>query len=500
MAVDPDAVEPFATPSCAGVSVAAATDDLGSLWHVDDPDEWPSLEEVKASTVRRVLRGTVGNRNVHIKLFRAARLSDRARDAVGGSRAGREFEQLRRARAAGLPAVRPLAAGTFRGSFGARSFLVTETVAGGEPLPDHPWSAALSDATGQLLRRAHDLGLHAPDLHRGNMIWDGTALWLVDLTGAHLAQPVEDADRARALAFFFQHLDGGSAAPEAAPVWRAYLGAAEAERGETLRAAGRQASRRIRARALLSFGRRAFRACRHTEEGPRPGRKGRLFLHRPAAALHEEAQALLEAPENAQVIKRGRRGGVFCTDSLIAKTRTAAHARKLFRASYWLLFAGVPTPRPVALRIHDRRGAVALERLPEANLLERWRRSAPLPPDDLRAIARSLGNAIGRLHAHGLRNRDLKLDNLIWHGGQVHLVDLDGVRRKLPHDGRGVGHDLGRLSAAWTAEGQPGGSPTARTFLRAYARARRDLLARPLTPHDLRTATDRAKAWATAHG
>jgi len=497
---EPTAIEAFSTPHCSGRVVAAAKSDLEELWRVEDPEAWADMELVKASTVRRVFRTRCGDRDVHVKLFRAVRLSDRARDAVGGSRAGREFDQLLRARERGLTAVEPLAAGTFRGTFGARSFLVTATAPGAEALPAHPWTPALAEAVGRALRRAHDAGLHAPDLHRGNLLAapDGT-LWLLDLTGAHLAQPVEDADRARAMAFFFQHLDGGAAAPEAVPVWRAYAhGDLDHPRFVALRDRALRASRRLRHRALQAFGRRAFRPCRHTEVPRHHALRGRLYLHRPTQALHSEALTLLADPRGAETIKEGRRGGVFQTEHLVAKTRTAAHARKLFRAAYWLLFAGVASPAPVALVTREKRGVVATVRLPGPNLLQEWSAGA-LSPDDVVRAARSLGDSVGRLHAHGLRHRDLKWDNLVRFEDRVFIVDLDGVRRKLPSDGRGIGADLGRILAAWTAEQQPGGVAAARAFLRAYLRARRNLLAPGLTPHDLRTAQQRAAAWATAH-
>src|SRR5262245_21797220 len=53
-----------------------------------------ALRVVKQSTVRTVLSGDVGGQHVHLKLFRAATLSDRARDRLRGDRGTREARNL----------------------------------------------------------------------------------------------------------------------------------------------------------------------------------------------------------------------------------------------------------------------------------------------------------------------------------------------------------------------------------------------------------------------
>ena len=80
------------------------------------PEDWTAWTEIKRSTVRTIFTGEIvgpdGTKvSVHLKLFRAVRLSDRARDAVSGSRSAREFNNLRAALERGLPCVQPLAAG-----------------------------------------------------------------------------------------------------------------------------------------------------------------------------------------------------------------------------------------------------------------------------------------------------------------------------------------------------------------------------------------------------
>ena len=105
------------------------------------------------------------------------------------------------------------------------------------------------------------------------------------------------------------------------------------------------------------------------------------------------------------------------------------------------------------------------------------------------------------MHAHGLGNRDLKFENLVRdpRDGAIAMVDLDGVRRRPSLDTRGRGADLGRLQAAFTAAGEPGGGPARRAFLRAYLRAHRLLLTTTPVRRLLRVADQRAGEWAEAH-
>ncbi len=492
---DPTAVVEVRGAQFAALVAGAHADRVAPLLRAGDPADWPVDAEVKRSNVRRVVTsrlpatGDDGETAVHLKLYRAVRLSDRARDAIAGGRAVRELRNLLAARGRGLPCVEPIAAGTYWGSFGARSFLLTRSEPGA-PLARGPLAPDVAQRAGQLLRRAHDAGLHARDLHPENMLQrpDGSLL-LLDLTSAALANPLEHAERARALAFFAAGLDGGMTDPLAEPLAEGY-GASD-----SLCALAARAGRRLRHRGLSAFGRRAQRPCRDTEV--QRSRTEQWFWHRPAAGLRAAARALLDAPPPA--VKRGRRGSVHLGDALVLKERTAAAARRLFRAAYWLRYAGVPHATPVVLHVARGRGRVVSERLPWPTLADELERG--LSAADVVRAAAALGDAIGRLHGHGLRNRDLKLDNLVRdpHTSHVLQIDLDGVRRKAPIDTRGQAADLGRLLAAFRAAGAPGGMRALAAFERRYTRARSCLL-HPAKRKLLRRLTAaRARAWASAH-
>ena len=147
--------------------------------------------------------------------------------------------------------------------------------------------------------------------------------------------------------------------------------------------------------------------------------------------------------------------------------------------------------------------AVLVRRLPGPTLAEELE-AGSLSGKDVIAAARRLGAAVGRLHAHGLRNRDLKLENLIRapQDHTVSMVDLDGIRRKTALDRRGIGADLGRLLAAFRAAGSPGDMKTIGSFRRGYNAARKCLLVprnHREDRHMWRLSAERAAAWASAH-
>jgi tRNA A-37 threonylcarbamoyl transferase component Bud32 len=465
-----------------------------------DVATWPAhgFALVKERTVRLVLRGTLGGIDVHAKVFRPDTFRDAARDLLRGPRGATEARHLQRLRQLGLPAVEPLAHGHLVAGDRRRAFVMTRTVAAA-PFAITTAPADVARCVGALLRQLHDRGIAPGDLHPGNLLADTAgALHLIDLTTVQLTGPLDLRQRARALAFFCHELDGGALDPAAGALWRGYR-----EAGPDLPTGLREqlvlATRRWRAGALPAFGRRATRDCKHTRLGENRRGVPRWFWHRPAgddAAWRAHCEAFTAAPGEPR--KAGRRGSVTLGAELVQKERDAGAARSLWVASYWLLFAKVAAPEPVALRTYTGRGQVLLRRLPGPNLATELANQT-LTGDEIAAAAADLGTQVGRLHAHGLGNRDLKFDNLVRDRGTVVMVDLDGVRRRSASERRGRGHDLGRLFAAFQAAGCPGGPRTVRNFLRSYLRAHRRLLQQPPLRQRLAVAAVRAGHWASAH-
>lgn len=457
------------------------------------------FERIKERTVRSVFRGALGDVPVHVKLFRADKLSDRARDSLRGSRGQRESEHLHQARALGLPAVEPVAFGMVPDGEDLRSFVATRSVPGGTAF-DFDADPAVQARAGALLRRMHELGAVASDLHPGNLIVDAAGEpWLIDLTSfRHAGEPGLE-QRARALAQFCQPLDGGALDHRARQLLAAYR-AAGAELPTAFTKQLRLATHRWRAAALPRFGRRSTRNCRHTEADAKQRGKPRWFWHLADddAARRERCREFAAAPPAPT--KSGRRGAVWIATDIVMKRRNRGAARKLWRAAYWLLFAGVDAPRPIALRLDQEAGMVFAERIANPSL-DRELADGDLDAAAIAACARALGVNVGRMHANGLRNRDLKFENLVRVPGsdRIAMVDLDGVRRKSAIDMRGCGADLGRLLAAFRHAGSPGGAANVRAFLRGWRRAHRDLLQRPPWRRVLRRAEQRAGEWLSAH-
>ncbi|MEC9048760.1 MAG: lipopolysaccharide kinase InaA family protein [Planctomycetota bacterium] len=482
------------TALTASPEVAAALSAL--LEH--DVTEWSKhgLAEQKRRTVRRVYAGELGGVAVHVKVFRADTIAAKARDALRQRHKGeREARHLQVALDAGLPAVRPLAYGLAKQGEQLCSYVVTQSVAAapfGFPSDD-----AAAAAVGALTRQVHDSGLEPGDLHPGNVLLDAHgAAWLCDLTSMRRGGDLSMRRRAAGLAFFCNPLDAGPLDAEARAFLRGYLAAGPMPASFHTELA--RATRRIRATSLRSFGRRGQRSCRHTDAEPRQRATPRWFWHIGDGGAPKQTRGDLAAfdPSAHTPRRSGRRGGVWLLENWAVKQREAGKAKKLWTAHYWLLFAGVPTPTPVALRLQPGDGLVFARRLHHPDLATELRDGA-LTDAEVAAAARAVGRAIGRMHGHGLRNRDLKFDNLVRvpDQGEVAMVDLDGVTLHSAADTRGCGRDIGRLLAAWRDAGQPGGSASAARFLFAYVRARRRLLQDPPMSRILSRADKRAREW-----
>lgn len=458
------------------------------------------MTERKHRTVRRVYAGVLDETNVHLKVFRANTIAAKARDALRPQHKGvREAQNLQAAREAGLPAVQPLAYGLARDDGQLCSFIATRSV---DAAPfTFPCDDAVAAAAGALVRRVHDAGLQPADLHPGNLLVTPTGdATLCDLTSLHRVGEMSLRRRAEGLAFFCNPIDGGPLDPTTRAFLSGYLAAGPMPDGMPAELA--RAARRLRAKSLRSFGRRSTRSCRHTDAEPRRRAKPRWFWFVGDHGADDAIRAATAAfdPSRQSAKRTGRRGGVWLCDGYAVKDRLAGKSKKLWLAHYWLLFARVPTATPLALQVHAGRGRVFARRLAHQDLAAELR-DGQLSEREIAQASWALGAAVGRLHGHGLRNRDLKFDNLVRdpERGTVAMVDLDGVTLHSAEDTRGCGRDLGRLLAAWRKADEPGGPPTLRRFLYAYLRARRRLLQQPPMRRITAHAARRADEWRKHH-
>jgi tRNA A-37 threonylcarbamoyl transferase component Bud32 len=126
--------------------------------------------------------------------------------------------------------------------------------------------------------------------------------------------------------------------------------------------------------------------------------------------------------------------------------RAAAGARRLRRA-------GLQAPETLAIAERRRLGGVVESFLVTAFLPDAEPLPAAMPglreaPRQRRAVARGLGDTIGRLHAAGLDHRDLKHSNLLVRGdGSIVLLDLDCLEQRRRLSFRRRVRALGQLEA-----------------------------------------------------
>ena len=180
-----------------------------------------------------------------------------------------------------------------------------------------------------------------------------------------------------------------------------------------------------------------------------------------------------------------------------------SRARRALSASRRLAPTGLLQPEVLAVAERRRFGVVR-----ESFLLTRFLEGAdPLPVAMVRvaearaprrALLRAVGDAIGRLHAHGFDHRDLKHSNLLVDGrGRIAFLDLEALGRLSPRPRRRRARALGLLEAfardlyPWLPARERAG------FLRAYLRAQPGLTGREALVRDARRAAEeRLASWA----
>lgn len=82
---------------------------------------------------------------------------------------------------------------------------------------------------------------------------------------------------------------------------------------------------------------------------------------------------------------------------------------------------------------HDGRVGIWMEKIQGSTLAERVQRDGPMGADEVRAIARTLAQALAAVHASGLLHRDIKAQNVMREeGGRLVLMDLGASTPRLP--------------------------------------------------------------------
>jgi tRNA A-37 threonylcarbamoyl transferase component Bud32 len=173
---------------------------------------------IKSNPKRKVFRIEHEGRVYFAKWHRPRGLADSLLALFRGTRAKREWDNLRFLADHDLPVVPPVVIGTLRsGGLAVESMLVTASV-DGESLRASVREGAgnlepLAKASGELIRRVHDAGLNCPDLHSENLlVGEDGELCLLDVHAAHrCAGGVGQGGRVQNLGFLFNSFNEAAA-------------------------------------------------------------------------------------------------------------------------------------------------------------------------------------------------------------------------------------------------------------------------------------------------
>lgn len=418
---------------------------------------------------RLVGEALVDGRPVLAKLFIASGSARHWQQECAG------IEALRAASVPTPPAVAALALA------GGGHALLTEFLASAESL-DQAWSRLATHAPGDatatalllpalaMLGRMHAAGLIQEDLHLGNFLNSKGQLFVIDgdaVRSLAAGKPLTALQAVRNLAILLAQLPDEWDA-QRHPLLSAYSEALGLARPDEELLQREVAD--VRARRLNDFLAKSVRDCTLFSVKRSFGRF--------TAAVRSAADSLaplLAAPDAA--MRRGQllKDGGTCTVTKVAASgrplvvkrynlKSARHAvSRLWRPSrawhswregHRLQFLGISTPAPLALveeRIGPlrRRAWLITEFCPGKNLLEHL--AADRAPPDAEAAA--LAGLFTAMHRMQITHGDLKATNLLWHDGNVFVIDLDAtVQHRSPTAyARAWRRDRARLLRNWPA-------------------------------------------------
>lgn len=346
-----------------------------------------------------------------------------------------------------------------------------------ETLPDSsPASqqaqSILHDAL-RIIAAMHAQGIMQTDLHLGNFLQRDAQLYVIDGDAIEVREPGKPlplSDAQSNLGLFFAQLlpEWDAQLDRLLPVYLEHNPAVALQHQDVLREVGRQ--RRTR---LNNFLGKTLRDCSQFAVTRTAGRF--------CVVLRAEADALaplLADPDSAfagqSLLKDGGSSTVarirINERDLVVKRyniKGVGHWLKRFwrpsRAwhswlSGWRLsFLGIATPQPLAM-IERRMGPLRREAwliteyCAGDNLLQRLGASGDELPEQ--STADALLQVFNQLHQARISHGDCKATNLLWHGHQVYLIDLDAMQAHGDESGwrKGWARDRARFIRNWRAD------------------------------------------------
>ena len=433
------------------------------------------FDDGSEATLQRLLRVLPGKRIVAEGTWRGRHVL--AKLFVGSSSGRhwtRETQGIAALREAGIATPEVVASGQLHG--GGR-FLLTEFLAGArslaerwEPLSRRPAGdaealAALRPAF-EILGRMHAAGLIQTDLHLANFLEQKGQIHVIDGDGVQHAAGQGAALDNLALLIAQLPVVWETAQDEFVAAYGAHQ---EKLRPDAAALAGAVA--RARAQRLKHFLEKTLRDCSQFAVS----RNGSEFV---AVVRSEKSglEGILADPDRALAGGRPLKDGNTCTVARIEadgrplvikryNLKNFGHALSRFwrpsrawhswLAGHRLAFYGIATPAPLAMREERfgplrRRAVLINEFCAGRNLLEHLDPEQPPPPAEAEAIV-TLFRTLRRLKlSHG----DFKATNLLWHDGQIVVIDLDAMVQHTSESAwrRDWRRDRARFLRNWPAE------------------------------------------------
>jgi tRNA A-37 threonylcarbamoyl transferase component Bud32 len=419
-----------------------------------------------------------GQRQAHIKKYKAAGVVPRLRALLKVSQADLELKYLLAAKDAGLPAPDVI----FFGRRGPDAYLATLLIPSAESLMEvirkrpEVLDAALIEALARLVASAHDAGFLHRDLHLGNILRGGDGgLYLIDMHRMEVKTAVSDEEAAENLGLLDFSLSRITGPENRDALMKAYHEIRRPKMGlEDFRALVSAASR--------AWGRRHFRSrtrrCLRDGENFAVEKTGECIVHRKSdwagdikaliAAHGGKSATILKEGKNTRLtvlpdisgdskicVKEYRKGGF---GSLLESLARGSRAKRAWTNANGLKIRGLATPEPLAYaRTWDAEyfvtRFVANAQPLDSYLHERFENVADRPV--LRGkwrVMRDIGRWLARVHKAEVYHKDLKANNVLVaeENGATRflLLDLDRVRFDRPLSQAEIEFNMACLNAA----------------------------------------------------
>lgn len=442
--------EPFLSLQLGDVRWQVASEWLPRLFAEEGPI-WESagriIKQAKHRWVRKVEDSQGG---YYVKCYCTTKLADFWRHCLRASPAKREWQNLQRLHACGVPSLRPVALGErFVHGVVRENYLITEGIPDTQPLDEYLLGEAqlatqrawLQQPLAELLAKCHEAGVDHRDFHAGNVLvrcpdaQTAGEVFLIDLPNVRWSRGLNWSQTCKSLAMFFSGVADLSTATEQRACLQAYRqlrspGICPPPR-EMLPAIHRQTAKHTH-RILRKQDRRCFRQNERFQVQQFEDARVVAVADCPLEDLQrwyplasksrvrcadQHRNGLKPAPSRttnpqgehspADQPRHGSRSAQRTLPEAWQWFSCRRDARRIWQQAHALLLRRVPTRRPLALwEFSARQAAIVWEELPE---LVAWEDvcSAENCPSEL-------GSLLGRLHRWGMLHGQIRREAIGW--------------------------------------------------------------------------------------